>query len=752
MLNSESSIFSKSKKEIYEDYVKKFQLEKLISEMTNSLVHSQASNPIIYMIKYLTGLLSEEEKVKNNINIPPPYPQGIPIVRFPKFKSKNILSKYLTRDNWSYIKRKKTLYNNNINDITKLSNNSNLDPIGCCIVDDDVLNTFQNLFDDIISDIHSISKNNFNKINFDINSLDEISEKDIYILNEINNNITDILIEFNRNVEGFTMNNINKKNNLLKDEICQELIRMKNEGFFDESFKEINNYDTLFESEPQLKEEIEWMKNSGIKNESYNNLDSMFYSNKDNSIMILINFSNHFKLWVKGKKKNNENINFINLFNQAIRIMKRISLSFEFITCKYGYVTSNISLLGCGFRIYTTFNSINLSNFKEEINNLNFSKVIILNNSILTYQDCHLNEESIIEFLIKFFGKFSSLLKLSKENKKIKLKKIELKETNLIQSSYFSTFDKLKYTISPYGRNINDIIEYYSKDEKNNFIILFDKNEYYSFYPFISKYILFSQYFNLDENYHISKPETLQKFTELSISNLERVKNLKINVYRNIKNYPFSCNPYYKNNLENVENEIKKVINQINLKHHIATYFSLEDKSINDLIKQNNIPILHKDTMKFDINYPKNRAIIKFEQKNLFGIVNDLDHFKLYFYLETIENMDQITNNIIQILELLNEFEREINFEFNKKFGYINSNPSFIGNGMKIQIDLKLNNLKNEEIDDWSEGKGIIWDKINDNYYRLENQICIGISEIEMFCNFIFYIKQLIDLEENKTI
>ena len=432
--------------------------------------------------------------------------------------------------------------------------------------------------------------------------------------------------------------------------------------------------------------------------------------------------------------------------------MKRISLSFEFITCKYGYVTSNISLLGCGFRIYTTFNSINLSNFKEEINNLNFSKVIILNNSILTYQDCHLNEESIIEFLIKFFGKFSSLLKLSKENKKIKLKKIELKETNLIQSSYFSTFDKLKYTISPYGRNINDIIEYYSKDEKNNFIILFDKNEYYSFYPFISKYILFSQYFNLDENYHISKPETLQKFTELSISNLERVKNLKINVYRNIKNYPFSCNPYYKNNLENVENEIKKVINQINLKHHIATYFSLEDKSINDLIKQNNIPILHKDTMKFDINYPKNRAIIKFEQKNLFGIVNDLDHFKLYFYLETIENMDQITNNIIQILELLNEFEREINFEFNKKFGYINSNPSFIGNGMKIQIDLKLNNLKNEEIDDWSEGKGIIWDKINDNYYRLENQICIGISEIEMFCNFIFYIKQLIDLEENKTI
>ena len=114
--------------------------------------------------------------------------------------------------------------------------------------------------------------------------------------------------------------------------------------------------------------------------------------------------------------------------------------------------------------------------------------------------------------------------------------------------------------------------------------------------------------------------------------------------------------------------------------------------------------------------------------------------------------MDEITNNIVIILELLNKFEREINFEFSKRFGYFNSNPSVIGNGMKIQIDLKLNNLKNEEIDDWSEGKGIIWNKIDDNFYRLENQICIGISEIEMICNFIFYIKQLIDLEENKTI
>ena len=260
MLNTDSSIFSqKSKKEVYEDYVKRYQLEKLISEMINSLVHSQALNPIIYMIKYLTGLLSEEEKTKNNISIPPPYPQGIPIVRFPKFKSKNILSKYLTRDNWSIIKRKKTLYNNNIDNLTKLTNNSANDPIGCCIVDEDVLITFESLFENIISDVHSISKNNIHKFSNDINSIEELKENETYIFNEIKDSVDDILFEFTRNIEGYTINNIDGKNIELKQEIMNELLEMKKEGFFDESFQEIN-YKNIIQKELQLKQEIEWTK------------------------------------------------------------------------------------------------------------------------------------------------------------------------------------------------------------------------------------------------------------------------------------------------------------------------------------------------------------------------------------------------------------------------------------------------------------------------------------------------------------
>ena len=47
--------------------------------------------------------------------------------------------------------------------------------------------------------------------------------------------------------------------------------------------------------------------------------------------------------------------------------MKRISLILEFMNCKYGYVTSNISLLGSGFRIYGKLDNVNLSNLEEEV-------------------------------------------------------------------------------------------------------------------------------------------------------------------------------------------------------------------------------------------------------------------------------------------------------------------------------------------------------------------------------------------------
>ena len=213
----------KSKHDKYEEYIKKIDLEKILSEMTTSLIKSQNPEPIVYMIKFLTGLLSEEKKVLYNINIPPPYPQALPIVKYPKFKNKNILSKYLNKETWKHFKTKRTIYNNNINHLTKLSNNSNEDQIGICIVDDDCLNTFDDLIENIICDVHNIQKDNLPKFNYDINSIRFCDPNEIYIINELNDNLSEVSFEFNRNVEGYTINNISKNHNVIRNIMNKEI-------------------------------------------------------------------------------------------------------------------------------------------------------------------------------------------------------------------------------------------------------------------------------------------------------------------------------------------------------------------------------------------------------------------------------------------------------------------------------------------------------------------------------------------------
>ena len=126
--------------------------------MTNSVVHSLDPNPIVYMIKYLTGLLTDDERSEYNINIDPPYPQGVPIVKFPNYKCANILSNYLTKNNWYDYKYIKTSFNNDINKLTHLSEFSKTDKIGIAIVDKDCLNSFNSLLEKIIYEVHEINE------------------------------------------------------------------------------------------------------------------------------------------------------------------------------------------------------------------------------------------------------------------------------------------------------------------------------------------------------------------------------------------------------------------------------------------------------------------------------------------------------------------------------------------------------------------------------------------------------------------
>ena len=62
------------------EFLKEHNIEGTVADMINTLCHSHGSGdehsnkPLLFMIKYLTGLLTEEERNSNGINIAEPYP------------------------------------------------------------------------------------------------------------------------------------------------------------------------------------------------------------------------------------------------------------------------------------------------------------------------------------------------------------------------------------------------------------------------------------------------------------------------------------------------------------------------------------------------------------------------------------------------------------------------------------------------------------------------------------------------------
>jgi len=734
----------KSKKTLFEEYIKTHQLEKLISELTNSLVHSLSPNPIVYMIKYLTGLLTEEEKTENNINIPPPYPEGVPIVKFPKFQSNNLLSKYLNKENWNDFKYIKTRYNNNINDLTILSENFPNDNIGICLCDDDCIISYDDLLNDIICYVHNIKKN-LNKEYYKVNTYHKLENDDLYFLNNVKENLIKVCFEFNRNIDGYTFNNINRNNFKLKEDLEKEIDILIQENIIDNNIKKIENFRN-FDNEI-VKKEFELIKNLGFENDNYTDKDRSIYSNPEQSIIILINFSNHLKLIISNES--NESKEIIKCFDKGINIIKNISFSFQFCVSNYGYITSEIPLLGAGFKIHSMIHLNNIDKCKEIIENSKFYDYSIRDNILYSNQNFLLSDINEIYFIIKYFSKILGISRVGNSEIQFDLKKIDFKEKNSpITLAYNSSFDEIKYIISSNGRNINSILSYYILNEKENYPILYDKHEYYLFYSFISKLILNSQKFDTEEFNHISKPENPRNIINLSEEEIKKIKNMNIILIRNIKNSPFPCNNLYLNFVKEFEEKLKNQIEEINKKEQFVTYYNINSNDAQNIIKENNIQ-LEYDKLKELLNIKEineYRGLLKFEKPNIIGLINDIDHLKIIYNIDN-PNIN-ISKGMTNLIKIINELSKIIRFEYDDKLGFFTSDPNYIGTGMKIKFNLIINKLNESNLNEWVKDKGYIWKKINDNEIEFQNILTIGLSETEMLANLLFYIHDIINLDK----
>ena len=756
-LNKKST---KSKKEIFEEYLKFHDLENLISEMTNSVVHSLAPNPIVYMIKYLTGLLTDEERIEYNINIDPPYPQGVPIVKFPNYNNTNILSNYLTKNNWYEYKYIKTSFNNDINKLTHLSEYSKTDKIGIAIVDKDCLYSFKALLENIIYDVHDI--NEYRKscdVLYKIGNSPKLQKDYFYFSDGLKSYIKSLKFWFSRNIEGYSYNNIDKRNGKLKEEIEKFIINLKNDGVLPEDLSQVNDLESFIEEEADLKKEYQWMNEAGFINRNYTIKDRGIWANDDNSLIILINFANHFEIISTIKDCDGENIQ--NNYNYIMDILKQTQVKFTFdVVPKYGYVNSHVSLLGGGLKIIGLFKIKNIKHIENILEYFNFSEYEIKEKEelFLFTKEYHLCEKDILSFfyklLVNSYG-IKTLCENNNNNIKINFNKISNFKNieNPIIMAYIHTFDKLKYEINLNGNNINEMFEYYKLTENEEDLLFINKYCYNIYHQFIYKYFYYKNNIQLEIANFLDKPEEPKDISDIEAHDyITNIDNINIFIFRNIKDYPFPIDKQYNNYNEKSVKLIKKILSNMNKRSKIGEYFDINNESLS-IIKKNNLKIYHNDEMlkyNLDSDFPKNRGLIVFMYPHLFATVNDINHINFIISNNKPNDKDDLKTDMENLINIVNRFSREIKFAFDDKFGFLTTCPKFMGNGIKISVDLKLKNMNEEYLNKYVEDKNMTWSLINKTkegigIIRLENKTSYEQSETEMLCNWLYYINELVN-------
>ena len=754
-------------------YIEENDLERIISEMLNSLVHERVKQPLVYMIKYLAGLMTEEERKVNGLIIPEPFPIGQPIAKYPYLSHDCLLKKYLNKELFKDIKYLKTKENGSLNSIIKICESYPEDKIGCQIIDGDSIKVFSDLYIPIIDDYHNIDINYLYKDDLK----DENLEISFPFLNYNLQFINKFTFSVSRNLKNFpfVITCTTDKRDAIERELTQNINKLihsnnlphlENISFTNENEEQWNNilsyinYDNEVEKKQQL--QIGYPKNRQI------------YFNEDLSLIILINFSEHLEIIGICDEKTKEK-NIINTINNVNHIERVISNNVEFdYNEKYGYLNCDIKKLGNGIKISSEIKckKLNPDNSKKSIENLiegldfysyeikTISDDEILLNSISYFKLCEKNQ---IDFIENYYSKISGLINFNRDKNmnydKIIFPKDFLPFDKNIKIAYENNFEKEEFKVTSSGKIFNLLFDYYISKPNNPYGIFLDcPNEIYTFNDFINNYLFLSQNFEIGnpmKNLNINNNFQLKNFEK------EKIMSCDICIMRNMENFPFSNCEINENN--KIEEILINVLNTLNLRNKFGTYFSLDNENqrtqAEKLIRENNLIIYDND-----INI-KNRGIIQFNFDKVFAIINDFDHIK--FFLHTIKPGEKFNEHLFNILKTVNEFSKQIKFLKDSNYGIITSSPKFLGSGLLIEIKIKIkleeNELEkvckeaNESLLSSSSNKDTIYEfsyeilknenedlfDLKEKIVLIKNQITLGKSENEILGDMLYFISQI---------
>ena len=432
-----------------ENYLKEYNIQEILIEMINYLLHKKSKSPIVAMIKYLGGLLSEKEREEYKLVIPDPQIDYHPLVEPPKYANNcnSLLKECLTDEIFADLMTKISKYGINIGNIITINNVFPENNIGCMIGDADCLKKFSSLYKPIICKAHNLdinslkeyTQNNFNMANLvfkDIQKIDISQIKGIRkITLSISRNLTDFPFVCFLNIENRTEKIVKQLNEIEKVPDIHNLKKQEN----------LNKID-LMKLLRKIHYDIDFW-NSVNQKDNLIRKQRIIYQSPDDRCIVLINFCDNFQIIgniditkineeQKKKKenkddKNNKNNNydslndiFIKYFNEFNNLIRKVQYYYGFeFDHHFGYLTSNIALLGRGFSITTEIdldklcgNDFDMKQLKEKLEKFdkytdtyNIDKNENEDNILVFTSSPKISKESIPEFFVEYFEKIQGL-------------------------------------------------------------------------------------------------------------------------------------------------------------------------------------------------------------------------------------------------------------------------------------------------------------------------------------------------------
>jgi protein-arginine kinase len=344
------------------EYVQKHKIEKLISEMVNSLVHTRDKKPVVYMIKYLANYCTQEELDDNGIKCQGPLPQRVPLMNYPDFTEEctHLLKAHLTKEIWSAMKKRATHLGGKIQLCVQCGVYDEKDDIGIYATDEEAYKVFEDIFSPIVQDLHP---------DYDIkttfrNEFELISIKNLEKLPTIKDKVSFIKISARRNFKDYPFTPM--MSTQIKFQVEKKVVETLGEVY--------GQYYQLAKIDDENKA---WLESVGIditRNKSHDSAGINedwpsgrgVFIDENRDFVVLVNFEDHVQIYAISQ--NGE-------FQKNLLTLQKLLSKFEKMGyarhSTLGYLTAspkNLGTtlqLGCKMKLKTKYSSDDIESFEN---------------------------------------------------------------------------------------------------------------------------------------------------------------------------------------------------------------------------------------------------------------------------------------------------------------------------------------------------------------------------------------------------